>query len=300
VARDRFRRHACVETPEEADAIFITEAWRHVDTAGYARILKSELARRFYAKTFLFSSADCPAYLLPGFYPSVPQTWFDPQHQCGWCYLGPDSRRFEDDPLFAETRPDLLFSFSGAAKNHSSRRSVLALRHPRAEVFDSAAVSAAAWGDAQERYRQQVARSKFVLCPRGKGASSYRLFETLSAGRVPVVISDAWVEPPGLDWRACSVRVAEKEVATIPALLESLEPQWEAMAAQARESYARLFHTDALFNYLGDSLETLQRTRTERSWACRRRHLHSKFVRACEEARLGGAAFARRWAGKTR
>ena len=30
-------------------------------------------------------------------------------------------------------------------------------------------------------------RSKFFLCPRGTGTSSIRLYETLSAGRVPVI-----------------------------------------------------------------------------------------------------------------
>ena len=50
-----------------------------------------------------------------------------------------------------------------------------------------------------------------MICPRGWGSSSIRLFEVMEMGRVPVIISDAWVnEAP--KWADFSVRVSEADV----------------------------------------------------------------------------------------
>src|SRR2546423_4170060 len=35
--------------------------------------------------------------------------------------------------------------------------------------------------------------SKFILCSRGVGTSSVRLFDTMRMGRVPVILSDQWL-----------------------------------------------------------------------------------------------------------
>ena len=37
----------------------------------------------------------------------------------------------------------------------------------------------------KRRYAEVMRRSKFVLCPRGVGTSSYRLYETLESGFIP-------------------------------------------------------------------------------------------------------------------
>ena len=39
-------------------------------------------------------------------------------------------------------------------------------------------------------YEKIMQDSKFVLCPRGRGLNSIRFFETLSFGRIPILISD--------------------------------------------------------------------------------------------------------------
>ena len=42
-------------------------------------------------------------------------------------------------------------------------------------------------------------------------------------GRVPVIVSDQWVPPDGPDWESFSMRVKEREVDTIPAMLEAAQ-----------------------------------------------------------------------------
>ncbi|MDQ2688132.1 MAG: glycosyltransferase family 47 protein, partial [Armatimonadota bacterium] len=135
----------------------------------------------------------------------------------------------------------------------------LALTHPRAYIEDT---SQAQFYDYSEQRNEEelnrrrqlygdfMRRSKFILCPRGHGASSFRIFETLRAGRIPVILSDEWTEPDGPDWAGCSLRVQEKAVASLPGLLERQEPEFERMSANARQTYAAWFAPDVIFHQI--------------------------------------------------
>lgn len=71
-------------------------------------------------------------------------------------------------------------------------------------------------------------------------------------GRVPVVISDEWVEPTGPDWQGCSIRVAERAIADIPRLLEEREGEALAMGNLAREQWQRWFSDEVAFHRVVD------------------------------------------------
>jgi hypothetical protein len=88
--------------------------------------------------------------------------------------------------------------------------------------------------------------SKFILCPRGMCPSSVRLFETMKAGRVPVVISDEWVPPPEVPWREFAIVVRESDVAMIPSILAREEATFPERAAAARRAWERWFAKDVL------------------------------------------------------
>jgi hypothetical protein len=79
--------------------------------------------------------------------------------------------------------------------------------------------------------------AKFSLCPRGNGAGSYRLQESLALGRAPVIISDSWVPVAGLDWNQFAVFVSEDSLQSLPAILREHEPSWKEMGDLARQIY---------------------------------------------------------------
>lgn len=154
---------------------------------------------------------------------------------------------------------DLLFSFSGAAENNPVRTRMLELRSGNSLIIDTSAMSikdrqrdghVKKEDDYISGYVEMFSRSKFILCPRGIGTSSWRLFETIRAGRVPVIISDDWVAPEGPDWDSFSIRVAEKDVGCIPELLAERERDAEAMACAAREAWEEWFAEDVIFHRL--------------------------------------------------
>jgi hypothetical protein len=82
----------------------------------------------------------------------------------------------------------------------------------------------------------------------------------MEMGRVPVIISDAWVEPIGPKWAEFSVRVLEADVSRLIEILEPLEDHCHEMGRRARDEWLRWFSPDKQFNYIVDSCVDIRRT----------------------------------------
>ena len=67
---------------------------------------------------------------------------------------------------------------------------------------------------ARAGYVENLVASDYVLCARGAGNFSYRLYETLSCGRIPVFVDTDCVLPDEdtIDWRSLCVWVDESEL----------------------------------------------------------------------------------------
>ena len=160
--------------------------------------------------------------------------------------------RYDPDQI-----PSQLFSFVGTAAAHPVRRRIVELDHPEAIIFDASAEALRSGQSMQqlrgaedfvERYARSAHESAFIICPRGGGTSSFRLFEAMMLGRVPVIVSDQWVAPRGPDWGAFSVRVPEARVADIPALLGARRIDAAQMGELARAAWLQWFSPAASFH----------------------------------------------------
>jgi hypothetical protein len=254
---DRFRVHDLTEDPRNADIILFVET---ISTFTYRnhyfqQVKKHPVYRQFCQKCYLFASADKIIPFLPGIYASIERRWYSPT----WTRSGfyPGVKEGVDEEYDASHEPSLLFSFVGSADTHSVRSRVMRLRHPDGLLVDSNAESLAAAhaerpamssGDSRARYVRSIKDSAFVLCPRGGGTSTFRLFETMMLGRVPVVISDQWVPPDGPNWETFSLRVKESEVDTLPARLEARAADAPCMGRAARAAWSEWFSSPAYFH----------------------------------------------------
>ncbi len=73
------------------------------------------------------------------------------------------------------------------------------------------------FGRIRQEYVHNLLESDYVLCVRGAGNFSYRLYETLSCGRIPVFLNTDCCLPyeKVIDWRSLCVWVEEDELAGI-------------------------------------------------------------------------------------
>jgi hypothetical protein len=69
----------------------------------------------------------------------------------------------------------------------------------------------------RREYVQNIVESDYVVCTRGAGNFSYRLYETLSCGRIPVFVDTDCVLPYDflVEWREHCVWIEEKDLQQI-------------------------------------------------------------------------------------
>lgn len=81
--------------------------------------------------------------------------------------------------------------------------------NPRFPDIDSDIVETGFAGSEEQKqaYTDHLQRSTYILCPRGSENYSFRIYEALSFGRVPVIIDTNIVLPPEIGWERLSVRV---------------------------------------------------------------------------------------------
>ncbi len=264
--RDPFGKHELAESPEAADLVLFIENHPDDDPL-FLRVATHPVWRRFARKAFLYHDSDYAYPFAPGLYPSLTRRHHSPE-RCGGChYIGriEENKALRFAPL--GERPEYLFSFVGG-NNHPVRARLLGLKHPRAFVQDTTGQHAWLLSHTErqayeQHYNDVLAQSAFVLCPAGLGPSTYRLFETMECGRVPVILSDSWVAPAGVPWETCSLRVPEAAAESIPEMLASVPPERVLeMAANARRVWQSWFSQDVSFHRIVSWCEAIVHERS--------------------------------------
>ena len=273
-AADRFRVHELTEQPESADLILFADLYG----AGmhFQAIRRHPLVRRYREKCFVFCSNAFVIPFLPGVYASIEKRWQSTRTRSGF-HVANLQNEFASFTPPTEDLP-YLFSFMGSTANARVRCEIAQLRHTRGffrdtvEEFDRILHDRMTVHERRDYHRQYVEltkATKFVLCPRGLGTATIRLFETMRIGRAPVIISDQWVEPRGPAWEACSIRVKEREVSSIPKLLESREADAIALGQRAHQEWNDWFSDEVAFHRVVEWCLNILEERVAPEWLAR-------------------------------
>ena len=249
--------HEITEDLRAADIALFTQAHAH---PGWPteEVFGHPAFKHLPGRCFVYDERDMPWCALPGLYVSMPSRSFDTRYQRAAPYAWLSDRELRSRRT---TEPTLLFSFVGST-THKVRSEILRLQHPRARLEDTGHFvfydrSSPDYGSRRKFFLDTLSQSKFVLCPRGHGSSSIRLFETIAAGRVPVVISDSWHPPAGLAWQGFCLFVPECEVREIPAYLVDKEKLFPEMAARSSEQFDTYLSQRVRFDYMIGQIEEL-------------------------------------------
>ena len=266
---DTYGHHELVTSVNTADAIVFVENTQF-DDMRFQRLMNHPLVKRFPEKIFMYNEMDRAWPLLPGLYCSMEQDLGSQDRYVSFPYLTAANNGIKD--IFAAgVERKWLYSFVGSL-SHPIRKNLKSLQSDNAQIVDTSEFCT--WDPTQtSKYRYQklytdtMAESKFVLCPRGIGPASLRLYETLEAGRVPVIISNNWSLPPQINWEF-AVQVSPADIAKIPQLLERLEPEWQERSLAARNAWQSAYAPHKMFNTLGDTIQGIRQTRPapEHSW----------------------------------
>ena len=264
---DPFGQHRLVEDPATADLILFAEMGECGIFA--ERVRAHPFYRAFPDKCFLFDSADTFFPVLPGIYASLTRKLYRPDHTRTGFYLYIIENAFVL-PRAVTGDEEFLASFIGSSNTHPVREKLFALHHPGILARDTSHNSQRMMfhGQPAERerfwseYADAMANARFSLCPRGIGAGSIRLFESMKMGRACVIISDAWQPNDGVDWNSFSIRVPEAEVHRIPAILEQHADRAAEMGRCARSEWEKWFSEKVRFHRVVELCLDIRAART--------------------------------------
>jgi hypothetical protein len=244
------------DDPKDADFILFVGAMEHY----LGDICRSPLFRRHHDRCYVYNSSDGGIPFLPGMYPGVAGPVRLPDLQFGAFFLRPFDNK-ELAPRYNEAkRPTRLFSFVGTVKYAPEVRGrVLALQHPDALLLNRSK------GVSDEDYIEKLRDSYFVLCPRSLSPDTWRIYETMMAARVPVIIADGWVPPRDIDWPSCSFRVSENNVESIPRLCAANVTRAREMGLRARQEWETHCSLEGAFGWVGRRLRELREARKGRT-----------------------------------
>jgi len=141
-----------------------------------------------------------------------------PRPVVGFCGLAPSRRgllsRLRAHPTHTSIRARalrLLSEHGGIETNFVERERFLggAITRGRLDL--------AAMKRVRDEYVQNMVESDYILCSRGAGNFSYRLYETLSCGRIPIFVDTDCVLPYDFaaPWREHLVWVDESQLASV-------------------------------------------------------------------------------------
>ena len=102
-------------------------------------------------------------------------------------------------------------------------------------------------------FRRVTERSRFCLCPRGYGATSYRLYEAMQLGSIPVYISDNHLLPWGdiIDWSKFCVVINLNNLDNIDKILKSYtETQIQEMYQNLQKMHDKHFTIEKTISHI--------------------------------------------------
>ena len=154
----------------------------------------------------------------------------------------------------------LLFSFEGSPTSRLRRRlfsfsfdPALALVRDTTTSYSHFDHAATGRQSGQARYVETMLDSRFVLCPRGVGTGTLRLFESMSLGVAPVLLSDDYVLPRGPRWDTFLVRVRESRLSGLPDALAAISASSATRGELARRAWEAWFAPEVAFDNLVDA-----------------------------------------------
>lgn len=87
-----------------------------------------------------------------------------------------------------------------------------------------------------------LARSVFVLAPRGYGVSSFRIGEAIQFGAIPVYVSDVFHEGHNIDFSTYGVKIEAKDVRRVDEILSSIAPdEIRVKQSKLKQVYDQLY-----------------------------------------------------------
>lgn len=232
-------------------------------------VTASPLYAQWPHKSVCISETDTPTFLLPGLYAANAKSFLSEGRAETISYLisartkaNQELKKLDLDAV----EKTYLYSFMGAS-NSWARKHLFRLAPQRPDTLVESTDAYNHWTSTDEeferrranrqRYADVMARSKYTLCPRGCGLSSLRLFEAMSLGVAPVIISDRWRPIADIDWNF-AIFIKERDIKRLDDIMRSHQDEWRERGEQGRLIYEATLAPDRVQSLVHRQLARLE------------------------------------------
>ena len=247
-----------ITEPADADVVIF-------GSDDFAYVAGNRLFRAYRSKAICVTESDIPTFRLPGLYAANAHSLVTGSRTRTINYFISDRERGNSEVkrlIGADIEKRYLYSFMGGSNSWARKRlfrAVVSLADTLIEPTDSYNhwIDDPANGELRakqmRRYAQVMAASKFTLCPRGCGLSSYRLFESMSLGVAPVIISDKWRPIEVIDWNF-ALFIRESQIPQLDQIVRSHESEWKERGQAGQVEFRRALAPDRVAGMLHDGI----------------------------------------------
>lgn len=259
------RENICFcDSPEDSDFIVLFQEWSFKQLDYAKELLGDPLFKQFCEKLYVVNyDSTVGEGFLPGCYVSLRRSSkYDTNRFKPVTYPKTYNQFLANPESIKSEERDYLYWFRGTLDSHPIRVSMFneLSNTEHGLLVDVTKQFHTHTQNEKLTFVNEMLKSKFVLCPRGTSPNSYRLFESMSLGRCPVIISDDWVETSETDWQECSVRVLEKDIKNIDRILLQRESEAVELGRNARKEWLRHFSTEAKNRNYADQIIQLHQS----------------------------------------
>jgi hypothetical protein len=253
------------DKPADADWILLTD-FSVPEQFGLVR--KHPTVIEFPRKSIIVTECDQPVEILPGRYSSGLHSCSISPFVDGWYYPYLNERFPNQQILLSQdTSPvekNHLAAFLGYPSHIIRHRLATMFAHyPDMDIIVTKGYHHFEENDdldseaAQKLYVDALQKSHFSICPRGRGPSTMRLFDSMRFGVPPVIISDEWTQPSLVDWESCSLRIKEKHLGELHKILLQHKDSSREMGQNAKKIFQQHFAAECLGKTLRNALDHL-------------------------------------------
>ena len=113
-----------------------------------------------------------------------------------------------------------------------------------------------------KQFRKLTSQSMFTLCPRGYGPTSFRLYESINLGSIPIYISDNFLLPfqDKIEWEKLALLVKLEDIDSIHEKVEKIlnTNKHIEMLNYGKECNTKYFNMEYTSNYISDQVQSFR------------------------------------------
>ena len=167
--------------------------------------------------------------------------------------------RLQKEACFSTVKRDLLASFIGTSSTSPVRQEMIKYMSNYGDIVCGGKNT---WShqvaeDDAERFIRLTLRSRFCLAPRGYGRSSFRFFEAMLLGAIPVYIWDdiEWLPYKDvLDYSTFAVSIQRKDLSRLESILRSFSEEKGRSMIEMGQKVSHYFTLEGMCQYMVGAL----------------------------------------------